>query len=127
MKNLKLAMIVCGVAGLASCFIGDEALWKAHEAAMVPVLVTIIGFAAAAAMGVMSLNKPMEKWQPIVALVGSIASLWFYQKVGAVGEIFKLTPLIKVHTLNSILWSVGFYGGAIVAIIVLVKGSEKTA
>ena len=129
MKNIKLAMVICGVAGLLSCFIGDTAFWKLHEMPgfMAPVVVTILGFAAAAAMGAMSLNKPMEKWQPIVALVGSVASLWAWSKMDAIGEILKLKPLYDHVNLMGILFSIGFYGGAIVAIVALVKGDDKTA
>ena len=129
MKNVKLALLVCGVAGLASCFIGDLSLWKMHEAPgfMAPVLLAVIGFAAAAAMAGMSLNKSMEKWQAIVALVGSIASLWIWQKAEVIGEIFKLKPLYDHPSLGSILFSLGFYGGAVTSIILLVKGDDKAA
>src|SRR5690242_14762519 len=107
MKNVKLALLVCGVAGLASCFIGDLSLWKMHELPgfMAPVLVAVIGFAAAAAMAGMSLNKPMQKWQPIVALIGSVASLWIWQKGEMVAEILKLRPLWDHPSLGSILFS----------------------
>lgn len=126
MKNIKIGILLCGIIGLVSCFVGEAAIWKIHEAPgfMLPVLLTIVGFAAAAAMGGMSLNKPMQKWQAIVALVGSVASLVLWQKVGAVGEIFKLTPLIKDHSAQSIMFSIGFYGGAVLGIIALVKPDD---
>lgn len=128
MKNIKLGIVVCGIAGLAASFIGDSAIWKMHEAPgfMVPVLLTIIGFVAAAAMGAMSISKPpMQKWQAIVALVGSLASLYLWQKVGVLGEILKLKLLYDHPALMGILFGIGIYGGTVLAIIALVKPDDQ--
>ena len=129
MKNVKLGIAICGVLGLLSCFIGDTSLWKLHEVPgfMAPVLLAMVGFAAAAAMGAMSISKPpMMKWQAIVALVGSIASLWIWQKVGVVGEVLKLAPLTKDHSVGSILSrsSAASTAARVVSIIALVKTDE---
>jgi hypothetical protein len=127
MKNIKIIVLACGVAGLLSCFLGKPSLFQMREAPgfMVPVLLVVLGFAATAAMGAMAVAKPpAQRWQAIVALVGSIASLVLWQKIGMIGEIFKLTPLLKDHSLSSILFSVGFYGGLISSILWLAKGQD---
>jgi hypothetical protein len=130
MKNIKIVVLVCGVAGLISCFLGRPTFFDMRQAPgfMVPVLLTLIGFAVTAAMGALAIAKPpAQRWQAIVAMVGSIASLVMWQKVGAVGEIFKLTPLIKDHSAQSILFSLGFYGGFITSLLWLVKGQETAS
>lgn len=130
MKNIKLIVLVCGVCGLLSCFIGKLSIFAMREAPgfMGPVLFMIAGFAATAAMGVMAIAKPpAQRWQAVVALVGSIASIWFWNKVGALGAILKLELLLEKPTLAVILFTVGFYGGLVSSILWLVKGQETAS
>jgi hypothetical protein len=123
---MPIAMIVCGVAGLVHCFLGEPSMWALREVPglMGPIIVMMVGFAAAAGAGVVAMKNP-QKWQPIVALVGSIASLWLWQKTEQLGEIFKLSPLLSDHSAPAILFSIGLYGGVANAIIALVRPPAK--
>lgn len=73
MKNLKLGIIACGILGLATVFIGSQALWKAHELPGVAkhLYMIIGGFGVAAVMGVLgAVSPPLKRWQAGVATAG---------------------------------------------------------
>jgi hypothetical protein len=127
MKLVKLAIVVCGLAGLASCFIGELAPFKLRDVPglRIAVYMMLVGFAAAAAMGVAALVKPPTKsWQPALALAGNVACILFFRKIGALGDLAKATPFYENPNLASVLFGIGFYGGILSSIVWLVKRDD---
>lgn len=117
MKHLKLGILVCAAVGLLTCFIGSQAIWKAHS---VPGLAShiymiIAGFVAALAMGVMAqLKPPMQRWQSGVALAGFALVL------------LKIRDgLFAGNFLNGKLMSLAVLAGVALAIASLVKPSHE--
>ena len=76
MKNLKLALIVCGVLGLAALlvpFSGRSLLLELFTTDRMSALVYAAIFVLPAAMGAMALRRPpMQAWQSGVALAGCV-------------------------------------------------------
>ncbi|HSR97100.1 MAG TPA: hypothetical protein VLM79_08630 [Kofleriaceae bacterium] len=76
MKNLKLALIVCGVLGLAALlvpFSGRSLLVELFTTDRMSAIVYAAIFVLPAAMGAMALSRPpMQAWQSGVALAGCV-------------------------------------------------------
>ena len=76
MKNLKLALIVCGVLGLTALLVpfgGRSLLVDLFSTDRMSALVYAAIFGLPAAMGAMALNRPpMQAWQSGVALAGCV-------------------------------------------------------
>ena len=78
MKNIKFAVLACGVLGLIACFLPmismegmSISFWDAHKAPDgVQVYLVMAGYALAAAMGAMGAAKGLKRPQAIAALVG---------------------------------------------------------
>jgi len=77
-KNIKFAVLACGVLGLIACFLPmismegmSISFWDAHKAPDgVQVYLVMAGYALAAAMGAMGAAKGLKRPQAIAALVG---------------------------------------------------------
>jgi hypothetical protein len=72
-KHLKFGIMACAALGLATCFIGDQAIWKAHGLPGLSkhIYMIIGGFAAALVMaGVAVARPPLLRWQSGVAVAG---------------------------------------------------------
>lgn len=124
MKLVKLVVVLCGLAGLASCFVGEHDPWSLRgvPGLRAAVYMMLGGFGAAAAMGMLALAKPPTRsWQPAVALAGSVACILFFRKIGLLGELATLAPFWKNVELSTVLFGVGFYGGIASAIVWLLK------
>ena len=116
---MKLAILVCGLCGLASAFLGDPSVWHAREAMGASVAAYVLGFGVAAVVGGWRLARPpMKAHHAITALAGTLCALVFYR--GAFGELLRLAPL-RDHTAASLLFAVGFYGGIASAIAAIVS------
>ncbi len=121
---MKLGILVCGLCGLASAFLGDPSVWHARAAMGPSVAVYVMGFALAAAIGAWRLAKPpMKPHHAVVALTGTLCALMYYR--GAFGELAKLGPL-REHSIASLLFAVGFYGGIVSALVVAFKKPTST-
>lgn len=76
MKNLKLALIACGVLGLTALlvpFSGRSLLLELFEIDRLSALVHAAIFVLPAAMGALALaHPPMQAWQSGVALAGCV-------------------------------------------------------
>ena len=78
MKNIKFAVLACGLLGLIACFLPmismegmSISFWDAHKAPDgVQVYLVMAGYALAAAMGAMGAAKGLKRPQAIAALVG---------------------------------------------------------
>jgi hypothetical protein len=77
-KNIKFAVLACGLLGLIACFLPmismegmSISFWDAHKAPDgVQVYLVMAGYALAAAMGAMGAAKGLKRPQAIAALVG---------------------------------------------------------
>jgi hypothetical protein len=77
-KNIKFAVLACGLLGLIACFLPmismegmSISFWDAHKAPDgVQVYLVMAGYALAAAMGAMGAAKGLKRPQGIAALVG---------------------------------------------------------
>ena len=118
---MKLWILVCGLCGLASAFLGgDSSVWIARGAMMPSVILYIGGFALAAGVALWRLKRPpMQRHHAIVCLIGTACTMFWMR--GAFHDLFTLAPLLHVHTLASILFSIGFYGGALTGIYAVAK------
>ena len=76
MKNVKIAILVCGVLGLAALIVpfGGRSLLKEYfDIDPTGAIVYAAIFALPAAMAVIALARPpMQSWQPGVALAGFV-------------------------------------------------------
>ena len=76
MKNLKLALVVCGVLGLAALLVpfgGRSLLIELFDSDPLSALVYAAIFVLPAAMGALALARPpMQAWQSGVALAGCV-------------------------------------------------------
>jgi hypothetical protein len=76
MTTLKLALVVCGVLGLAALlvpFAGRSLLLERFELDRITAIVYVAIFALPAAMGALALARPpMQAWQSGVALAGCV-------------------------------------------------------
>ncbi len=78
MKNIKFAVLACGLLGLIACFLPmismegmSISFWDAHKAPDgVQVYLVMAGYALAAVMGAMGAAKGLKRPQAIAALVG---------------------------------------------------------
>ncbi len=116
-KHLKLGIIVCAAIGLVTCFIGSQAIWKAHDLPGMGkhIYMIIAGFALPLAMGVMAqLAPPMKRWQSGVALAGFALVL-----------IKIRDGLFAGNLLNGKLMSLVVLAGVVLAIASLVKPSQE--
>ena len=79
MKTLKLALVVCGVLGLAALlvpFAGRSLLVELFEIDRLSALVYAAIFVLPAAMGALALRRPpMQAWQSGVALAGCVLGM----------------------------------------------------
>jgi hypothetical protein len=70
-------------------------------------------------MGAWRLAKPpLKPHHAVIALAGTLCAMMYYR--GAFGELVKLGPL-REHTVASLLFAVGFYGGVVSALAVALK------
>ena len=79
MKNLKLALVVCGVVGLLALILplsGRSLLNDYFEADRLGAIVYAAVFVLPAAMGAIALARPpMQPWQSGVALAGCVLGI----------------------------------------------------
>ena len=107
MKNLTLALVVCGVLGLAALLVpfgGRSLLIELFEADRLSALVYAAIFVLPAAMGALALARPpMQAWQSGVALAGCVLGV------------------VRLHVWDLVLHlpSVGLRGVLLVAAIVI--------
>lgn len=113
MKNLKLGIIACSALGLLTCFVGSQAIWKAHELPGVAkhIYIILAGFAAALAMGVMgAASPPLKRWQSGVAVAGFALVLVKIRDGLFAGNLF-----------NGKLMSLAVLAGLALAVVTLIK------
>lgn len=117
MKHLKLGILVSAAIGLLTCFIGSQAIWKAHD---VPglgkhIYMIIAGFVAPLAMGVMAqVAPPMKRWQAGVALAGFALVL-----------VKIRDGLFAGNFLNGKLMSLAVLAGVALAVVSLIRPSQE--
>ena len=112
---MKLGILVCGIAGLASAFAGADGAWSMRGAMPGAVYAYVFGFALAAGVAAWrTARAPMLRHHAIVALIGTALSLLVYR--GSLGELVTLAPIVRHPTLSSLLYAVGLYGGVIFGI-----------
>lgn len=120
---MKLGILVCAACGLASAFAGgDASVWAARGAMGPSVWLYVIGFAGALAIGAWTLRRAQERHHAIFALCGTALSLYWFR--GELGSLVALGPL-RAHTLPSMLYAVGLYGGAICALAAIAKPEKR--
>ncbi|MCX5742254.1 MAG: hypothetical protein NT062_07140 [Proteobacteria bacterium] len=118
---MKLGILVCGLCGLASAFLGDS-VWAAREAMGGSVWAYVLGFTLASGVAVWRLGKPMLRWHAIVALIGTTLSLMVHR--GALDELVRLAPITHPSA-ASLLYALGLYGGLIFGIGAVVKPEPR--
>lgn len=117
---MKLGILVCGLCGLASAFVGgDHGVWAAREAMLPSVLAYVAGFALLAAVGAWGVKRPpMQRHHAVLGLIGLALVLFWWRD--AYRELLTLAPLRDL-SLAGLLFSVGFYGGAACTVGVYAK------
>jgi hypothetical protein len=93
-KNIKFAVLACGLIGLIGCFIPDHghSFWDAHQLPSelgggIHVYMVMAGYALATVMGVVALAKGLKRPQAITALIGFAFVLWKFRSL--IGEALK--------------------------------------
>jgi hypothetical protein len=122
-KNLKMLMLVFGILGIVSMFIPTHgmtlfSLFKLLGTGQLVIM--LAAFALPAAMGGMAVSKPpLQRWQSIVALLGSALACWkleIWKTLAHIGELFKALPMLLIV--------VAAVGGLVVAILSLAKAEQ---
>lgn len=117
MKQLKLGILACAVIGLFTCFVGAQAIWKAHELPGVAkhIYMILAGFVAPLAVGIMAAAAPpMRRWQAGVALAGFALVL-----------VKIRDGLFAGNFMNGKLMSIAVLAGVALAIAALIKPESE--
>ena len=118
MKNLKLALVVCGVLGLVALiapFSGRSLLKELFEIDRLSAIVHAAIFVLPAAMGALALARPpMQAWQSGVALAGCV--------LGAVRlHVWELAIHLPSAGLRGVLLLAAIVIGTVAAVATLVR------
>jgi hypothetical protein len=129
-NNLKFGVLVCGLLGLIGCFLPfvsaggmSISFFKFRE---LPgqgglVYITMAGYLAAAVMGALAVAKaPMQRWQPIVALVG-FGLVFLKLREGGGGGFMKMLTEGAIGA--KMMW-VGLVAGIVVSILAIAKPEQ---
>lgn len=123
MKNIKFAVLACGVLGLIGCFlpmVSAEGLsfsfWDAHKAPDgVQVYLVMAGYALAAVMGAMGAAKGFKRPQGIAALVGFAFVIFKFR--GGFMDLLKAAIGAKLMFIAAL-------AGVVVSVIALAKPED---
>jgi hypothetical protein len=121
MKNLKLVILACGIAGLAGLILplnGGSMIKLFLEFDKVQAILLLAAFALPTIAGAMAMAKPpMAKWQPIVAIAGF--------GLGAVKfRIWEALPHITDDLIRGILILGGIVLGLVASIMAVMKPEQ---
>jgi hypothetical protein len=122
-KNIKFAVLACGVLGLIGCFlpmVSAEGLsfsfWDAHKAPDgVQVYLVMAGYALAAVMGAMGAAKGFKRPQGIAALVGFAFVIFKFR--GGFMDLLKAAIGAKLMFIAAL-------AGVVVSVIALAKPED---
>jgi hypothetical protein len=118
MTNLKLALVACGVLGLAALFVpfsGRSLLLELFEVDRLSAVVYAAIFVLPAAMGAIALARPpMQAWQCGVALAGCVLGLVRLR-------IWELAAHLPSYGARGVLLVAALVIGTVAAVVSLVR------
>jgi hypothetical protein len=122
-KNIKFAVLACGVLGLIGCFlpmVSAEGMhfsfWDAHKAPDgVQVYLVMAGYALAAVMGAMGAAKGFKRPQGIASLIGFAFVIFKFR--GGFMDLLKAAIGAKLMFIAAL-------AGVVVSVIALAKPED---
>ena len=90
MRNLKLGVAACGLVGIIGCFlpmVSGISFFDTRAFDASHVYITLAAFGAALVMGALGIQKGMQRWMSVIAIVGF--SVVILRMRGEIVELMK--------------------------------------